>query len=118
PEGQQIKVTAGVGLANVGPLPPVVARKTILNGIVTGVQIKHKFPAHVDLINVLTWESPGDVDHFNVYRGNLSCLIGMTSTARFEDHQRTPKEKELYLITSVDRHGQESCPMTIVVYPL
>lgn len=115
---QQIKATAGAGLANIGPLPPIVAQTTVMQGIVTGVQIKHRFPAHIDLINVLTWESPGNVHHFNVYRKNLSSLIGMTGEARFEDHQRIPKEKETYLITSVDHHGQESAPLTIVVNPL
>ncbi|MBX7067092.1 MAG: hypothetical protein K1X28_07665 [Parachlamydiales bacterium] len=115
---QQIKATAGAGLANIGPLPPIVVPATIMKGVVTGMQMKHRFPAHIDLINVLTWESPGSVHHFNVYRKNLSSFIGMTNEPRFEDHQRVPKEIETYLITSVDHNGQESGPITIVVNPL
>lgn len=115
---QQIKATAGAGLANVGPLPPVILPETFVSGVVTGKQEKDCFPAHIDLINVLTWESPGNVHHFNVYRKNLSSLIGTTVETRFEDHQRIPKEKETYLITSVDHNGQESGPFTIVVHPL
>lgn len=115
---QQIKTTAGVGLANTGPLPPVADPVTILSGIVTGGQVLHRFPAHWDLINVLSWTSPGGIAYFKVYRGNLSSLIATTTEARYEDHQRIPKQRETYLITSVDIHGQESGPMTIVVHPL
>jgi hypothetical protein len=113
----QIKATFGAGLANSGPLPPVPDKLTIMEGIVTGKQMVQRFPAHTDLINVLTWDSPGGIDHFNVYRGSLSSLIGTTTKQRFEDHQREPKKKELYLITSVDLNGQESGPITIVVHP-
>lgn len=115
---QQIKATAGVGLANAGPLPPLADPVTVLSGIVSGKQVLHRFPAHADLINILSWTSPGGVDHFNVYRGNLSAWIGSTREPRFEDHQRTPKLKETYLITSVDHNGQESGPMTIIVNPI
>lgn len=115
---QQIKTTAGVGLANAGPLPPVADPITVLSGIVTGKQVLHRFPAHADLINILSWTSPGGVAYFKVYRGNLSSLVATTTEPHFEDHQRTPKEKETYLITSVDNYGQESGPMTIVVTPL
>lgn len=114
---QQIKATAGAGLANLGPLPPIPAPTTIMEGIVTGWQIKHAFPAHVDLINILTWDSPHTVDHFNIYRGRLSSLIASTKAMRYEDHQRIPKQPETYLITSVDHNGQESSPITIVVNP-
>ncbi len=117
-KSQQIKTTTGVGLANTGPLPPVADPITVLSGIVTGSQSLHRFPAHADLINVLSWTSPGGVDYFKVYRGSLSFLIGSTREQRFEDHQRIPKKKETYLITSVDPNGQESCPMTIVVNPM
>lgn len=113
----QIKATFGAGLANLGPLPPIPSSTTIMQGIVTGKQTAHRFPAHTDLINVLNWDSPGNVHHFNVYRGALSSLIGTTTEQRFEDHQRIPKKKELYLITSVDQNGQESGPITIVVHP-
>jgi hypothetical protein len=114
---QQIKTTAGVGLANTGPLPPLVDPKTVFSGIVTGKQILHRFPAHADLINILSWTSPGGVAYFKVYRGNLSSLVSTTAEAYFEDHQRIPKKAETYLITSVDHNGQESGPMTIVVHP-
>lgn len=115
---QQIKTTAGVGLANLGPLPPAPHPASVMQGIVTGMQVLHKFPAHADLINILTWESPEKVSHFNIYRGSLSSLIGSTTTPRYEDHQRIPKQKVTYLITSVDQYGQESSPITIVVNPL
>jgi hypothetical protein len=115
---QQIKTTAGVGLANTGPLPPVPDPVTVLSGIVTGVQVVHRFPAHADLINILSWTSPGGVAYFKVYRGSLSSLVATTTDPRYEDHQRIPKQKETYLITSVDHYGQESGPMTIVVTPL
>lgn len=111
----QIKATAGVGLANAAPLPPVIAPETILSGIASGKQIIRRFPAHADLINILTWNTPGGVDHYKVYRGNLSTLIGTTIDPYFEDHQRIPNKHETYLITSVDNNGQESSPMTIVV---
>lgn len=112
----QIKATAGVGLANAAPLPPIVDPQTILSGIASGTQVIRRFPAHADLINILTWTAPSDVSHFKVYRGNLSTLIGTTTTTRFEDHQRTPNNHDTYLITSVDKNGQESSPMTIVVH--
>lgn len=115
---QQIKATAGVGLANAGPLPPIADPITIISGVVSGKQIIHRFPAHSDIINILSWTCSEDIDYFKVYRGSLSLLIGTTKELRFEDHQRIPKQAETYLITAVDRHGQESGPMTIVVKPL
>ena len=115
----QIKSTAGVGLAAIGPLPPVAHPDTyILGGIASGKQIRHRFPAHEDLINVLTWTSPAEVYRFHIYRENLSTLIASVDTHFYEDHQRTPKEPVKYLITSVNAYGQESCPMTLVVPPL
>lgn len=114
---QQIKATAGVGLANMGPMPPIAHPMTLIGGIVTGKQELHRFPAHADFINILTWESPGNVAYFNIYRGSLSSLVAQTQNPHFEDHQRIPKQKETYLITSVDQNGQESGPMTIVVQP-
>lgn len=111
----QIKATAGTGLANQGPMPPRIDPASLIEGVATGRQEFHRFPAHADLINILTWESPGNVSHFNIYRGSLSSLIATTSVLRYEDHQRLPKQKETYLITSVDQHGQESSPITIVV---
>lgn len=115
---QQIKATAGVGLANLGPLPPLADPETLMQGVVTGTQRLHRFPAHADLINVLTWTSPGNVTQYNIYRGGLSYLIATTKDTRYEDHQRIPKEPVTYLITSVDHFGQESSPITIVVNPL
>lgn len=114
---QQIKATAGVGLANAGPTPPTADPITIFDGIATGYQCVHRFPAHVDMINMLSWSSNDSAAHFNVYRNNLSTLIGTTTDFKFEDHQRIPKQAETYLITSVDHNGQESGPMTIVVDP-
>lgn len=114
---QQIKVTTGVGLPNVGPMPPVADPITVISGVVSGKQIIHRFPAHADLINILTWTCSEDVDYFKIYRGSLSSLIGTAKERRFEDHQREPKKQETYLITAIDRHGQESAPMTIVVNP-
>jgi hypothetical protein len=113
----QIKATAGVGLANAGPLPPLADPQTVLNGIASGTQIMHKFPAHCDLINILSWTATGEISHFNVYRNNFSSLIGTTTSNYFEDHQRPLKTQETYLITAIDLHGQESTPMTIVVDP-
>lgn len=113
----QIKATAGTGLANGGPMPPVTDPISLIQGVAMGKQVVRKFPAHTDLINVLSWESPGHVDHFNIYRNTLSTLIASTKELRFEDHQRDPKAKEIYLITSVDIYGQESSPMTLVVHP-
>ncbi len=115
---QQIKATTGVGLANAAPLPPAIDPSSLKSGIATGTQIYHRFPAHGDLINMFAWTAPGGVAHYNIYRGSLSNLIGTSTDPHFEDHQRTPKQKETYLITSVDSHGQESCPATIVVHPL
>ncbi len=114
---QQIIASMGVGLPSEGPLPPVVIPATVFQGIVKGKQIAHRFPAHIDLINVLSWDSPAGVDHFNVYRGNLSSLIATTKAPYYEDHQRIPKKGDTYLITSIDERGQESTPMTIVVVP-
>lgn len=115
---QEIKAAAGIGLATLGPLPPAVEPETVLNGIATGSQRIVRFPAHADLINTLTWTSPGNVAYYRIYRGNLSTLIGTTDKTRFEDHQRIPQQKETYLITSVDSNGQESCPMTFVINPI
>ncbi len=114
----QIKATAGAGLANAAPLPPLVEPSSVIEGIVLGTQVRHRFPAHTDLINILTWTTPGGVAYYKIYRGNLSTLIGTSVEPRYEDHQRIPKQRETYLITSVNSHGQESSPMTIVVHPL
>jgi hypothetical protein len=114
---QQIKATAGAGLANRGPLPPLADPLTVMSGVVSGMQVLHRFPAHADLINIISWTSPGNVDHFNIYRGKLSSLIATTKETHYEDHQRTPNQEETYLITSVDRHGQESGPIAILVKP-
>lgn len=84
-----------------------------------GSQILHRFPCHGDLINILNWSAPsGNFDHYKIYRGNLSTLIGTTKETRFEDHQRIPKKSETYLITCVDSNGQESSPVTITVQPM
>ncbi len=114
----QIKSTTGVGLANFGPPPPLADPATYQGDVITGIQILHRFPAHADLINILKWVSPGNVDHFNIYRNTLSSLIATTKEAKYEDHQRIPKETVTYLITSVSIHGQESPPITIVVNAL
>ncbi len=111
----QLKATVGTGLANFAPLPPLPEPKTILSGIASGYQVKHKFPAHTDLINILSWTGSNGAHEYRIYRENLSTLIGTSSNTRFEDHQRSPKKQEIYLITAVDMHGQESTPMTIVV---
>jgi hypothetical protein len=119
----QIKSAPGIGLAILGPLPPLLAKDVetgapvSIGGVGTGKQILHRFPAHGDLINILNWSSPGGIHHYNVYRGNLRTLIASTEVPYFEDHQRSPKKAETYLITSVDSLGQESSPMTIVVKP-
>lgn len=110
-----IKSVPGTGLAIAGPMPPLVDEKSLFLGVGKGYQISHRFPAHTDLINILDWTSPGGVAYFNVYRGNLSSLIGTSSTPHYEDHQRERGKKVTYLITSVDVHGHESGPMTIVV---
>lgn len=115
----QIKATAGVGLANAGPLPPLADPVNILSGVAFGKQVLHRFPAHADLINILTWTSPGGgVAYYKIYRGSLSALVGTSGNGYYEDHQRIPKQQETYLITSVDGNHQESGPMTIVVSPL
>lgn len=115
----QIKSTAGVGLANAAPMPPLVAPETVqLGGVVSGKQIIHRFPAHADLINIITWTAPSGVNRFNIYRNNLSSLVTTIEGNYYEDHCRAPKEQVMYLITSVDGNGQESSPMTIVVPPL
>lgn len=120
PQITEIKAITGVGLANLAPLPPVidpVSLQVDIIGVASGVQVAHKFPAHTDLINRLTWESPGEISHYNIYRGGFSTLIGTSVVPRYEDHQRPPKKKETYLITSVDRNGQESSPTTLIVHP-
>jgi len=114
---QQIKATSGVGLANVAPVPPIPDPVTIQNGVAWGVQVLHRFPAHADLINILTWSTNIPSAYYRIYRGNLSTLIGTSTTTRFEDHRRVPKQVETYLITSVDSNEQESSPMTLVVNP-
>lgn len=118
PSAPQIQSITGIGLANTGPLPPLVVPSSVMQGIVTGKQVLHKFPAHSDLINILNWESPGNIACFHVYRGSLAHRIASPKEPKYEDHQRTPKEQVLYLITSVDRFGQESSPITLVVNPL
>ena len=119
---QQIKATSGVGLANTAPPPPIADPVTIVDGITSGYQISHRLPAHLDLINVLNWSWPVSetgtpIAHYRIYRNNLSNLIGTSTTAYFEDHQRVPKQKETYLITSMDMNAQESPPMTLIVHP-
>jgi hypothetical protein len=114
---QHIKAAPGVGLAMSGPLPPMINVETAHIGIGTGYQVLHRFPAHSDLINILDWTSPGGVAYFRVYRNNLSSLIGSSQSAHYEDHQRVPGQKVIYLITSVDMHEHESGPMAIIVHP-
>jgi hypothetical protein len=124
----QIKATLGAGIANVAPMPPIpiLATETVQSppketlpapcGYASGYQVYHRFAAHGDLINILDWISPGNISYFRVYRGSLRHLIGTTTSTHFEDHQRTSKKKETYLITSVDEHEQESVPITILVH--
>jgi hypothetical protein len=114
---QHIKATTGVGLANIAPQPPKPDPLTLIEGVASGYQVVHRFPAHSDLINILTWTTNTPGAFYNIYRGNLSNLIGTSQKMYFEDHQRVPKQKETYLITVVDENGQESVPMTIVVHP-
>lgn len=114
-EIQHIKAAPGVGLAVVGPLPPVLAPESVVFGIGKGFQVVHRFPAHADRINILDWASPGGVAYYKIYRGTLGSLIGTSSTPHYEDHQRVPKEKMTYLITSVDKNEHESGPMAIIV---
>lgn len=120
----QIKSTTGVGLANKGPKPPVILPQLIEEGVVVleggvlkGKQIIHRFPAHADLINILSWNIPEGAEKFHVYRNHLSSLIATTSEPYFEDHQRKPNEKTMYLVTSVDKNDQESAPVTLIVHP-
>lgn len=114
----QIKAAPGIGLAIAGPLPPVIVdEESISLGIGKGRQVLHRFPAHADLINLIEWASPGGVESYNIYRGNLASRIGTTKTPYFEDHQRIPGERVTYLITSVDTYNHESGPMTIIVHP-
>jgi hypothetical protein len=116
--GAPIKAMPGVGIAVEGPLPPVNTPENALIGIGKGLQVRHRFPAHSDLINIIDWISPGGVAGYNVYRGNLSSLIATTQQPHYEDHCRVPGEKTTYLITSVDSNGHESGPMAIIVSPL
>lgn len=117
-----IKVLPGVGIAVAGPLPPMVSVESIPLGIGTGSQTRHRFPAHSDVVNTINWISPGGVAYFNIYRMNpLSMhhfsLIATTEKTRYEDHARTPGEKTIYLITSVDSNGYESGPTAIIIQP-
>jgi hypothetical protein len=113
----QIKATAGVGLANAGPTPPLADPETLFCGIVSGKQTVRRFPAHSDIINTLIWTPSEGAASYKIYRNNLASLIGSIKATRYEDHQRPPKTQETYLITAVDAHGQESSPMTIVIRP-
>lgn len=112
-----IKVLPGVGIAVASPLPPMVSTSSISLGIGTGYQIRHRFPAHSDLINILDWVSPGGVAYFKIYRGDLSSLITTTDKTHYEDHSRNLGERTTYLITSVDSNGHESGPTAIIVHP-
>ena len=113
----QIKATAGAGLANLGPPPPLPDPLTIQTDIVFGQQKKIRFPAHTDLINILTWVSSNGAAYYNVYHEDLARRIGRTDKPLYEHHQREPEKQEIYLVTSVDQYGQESGPITIVVPP-
>lgn len=111
----QIKSTAGMGLANLGPPPPTATCTKIENGIAQGEQMVHRFPAHTDLINILKWDLSEEIDHYNIYRNNLCSLVGSTPDPYFEDHRRKFKTEYIYLITAVDVNGQESAPLTMEV---
>lgn len=120
----QIKATVGVALAATAPLPPKIKIDDpeqivqIIMGVATGKQVKRRFPAHTDLINILNWDPSNEAVFYRVYRGHLAGLVGTTQATRYEDHRREPKKQETYLITAVDRNGQESPPITLVVKPL
>ncbi|PIS03281.1 MAG: hypothetical protein COT85_00965 [Chlamydiae bacterium CG10_big_fil_rev_8_21_14_0_10_42_34] len=114
----QVKATAGVGLANTGPLPPLADPETMISGVASGYQILRKFPAHANLINILKWTPSPTAAYYRIYRGNLLTLIDTTYSPGYQDHQRIPKKTETYLITAVDANGQESSPVTIVVSPI
>jgi hypothetical protein len=113
---QHIKAVLGVGLAVTGAKPPVIEEPTIQ---IAGVaeQVLHRFPAHADLFYILKWVATGDVAYYKIYRGSMSSLIGTSTTPYYEDHRRTFGKKETYLITSVDEHGNESSPITIIGNP-
>lgn len=118
-EPSQIFALPGIGLANLAPPPPLVDPSTLgvdIFGIASGKQTIHRFPAHSDIINTITWHIPNvSVSHYNIYRNSFSILVGTSTSPYFEDHQRTWKQDETYLITCVDQNGQESSPLTLVV---
>jgi hypothetical protein len=124
-KAEQIKAASGIGLAINGPFPPFPlpigdaqgSNAIPLTGNTAGFQVLHRFPGHGDLVNILNWSTPENVSFFKIYRGNLSNQIGTTKPPHYEDHQRTPGKTEVYLITSVDSHGHESGPLTIIVPP-
>jgi hypothetical protein len=119
PEGNegQVNSVPGVGLAVESPPPPQLTQQDIAIGVGTGRQVVHRFPAHADYINILDWVAPAGVSYYKIYRGNLSSLVGTTSSPHYEDHQREPRKAETYLITSVDIHEHESVPLAILVAP-
>lgn len=114
---QHIKAVLGVGLAVTGTLPPAIEPENVSAGTGVAVQVLHRFPAHSDLFYTLKWVSTCEAAYYKIYRGSFSSLIGTSTQPYFEDHQRTFGKKETYLITSVDQHGNESSPITIIGYP-
>ena len=141
----QVRAIAGIGITVAGTLPPLslpvidaplpnynieeIGGKTEnrteeynkerpWGGNFAGYQVLHRFPAHADLINILNWTAPAGVNSYKIYREDTDHMVGRTVATYFEDHQRSPGKEETYLITSVDIHGQESSPITIIVAPM
>lgn len=104
------------GTLAVPPVPPPAPVPAPLNG--GGFQTINRFPTVADFINVISWENPGGVAYFRVYRGDLNTLIGQTGETSYQDHRRRPGAQVIYYVTAVDASGAESSPLEISVAPL
>lgn len=91
---------------------------------VQGKQIKNQFVAQTDIVNILKWDPAigGEVVPlaYNVYRNNLSTLIGTVRADQiliFEDHNRKKNVVYTYYIVAVDAQGNASLPVSITITP-
>ncbi len=105
------------------PTPPTPPSNPLPPTHLSGKQIKNRFAAQSDIINVLRWKSPESGPtpvYYKVYRDNLETLIGKISAKqalKLEDHNRKNRVSYTYYVVSVDSKNQSSLPARIIIEP-
>lgn len=97
--------------ATTAPLPPPAMKGRVCHD---------RTAIHSDLVNIITWTpspDPNVVAYYLRRNGELIGIIPATGPFNFVDQNRKKKVTYTYSLTSVDRDGVESTPITVVLTP-